>query len=74
MLSLHKGQRAKKAHVVRGFRPGDRVRLLEGNSTPAAPAPAKKPAGGKRGGHRNGKLEQVHGETHFEVSRFEASK
>ena len=44
------------------------------SSTPAAPAPAKKPAGGKRGGHRNGKLEQVHGETHFEVSRFEASK
>eukprot|EP00198_Chlamydomonas_reinhardtii_P011958 XP_001701295.1 predicted protein [Chlamydomonas reinhardtii] len=46
---------------------------IEQPSTPAAPAPAKKPAGGKRGGHRNGKLEQVHGETHFEVSRFEAS-
>ncbi|PNW71958.1 hypothetical protein CHLRE_16g688202v5 [Chlamydomonas reinhardtii] len=161
MLALHKGQRAKNARVVSGFKPGDRVRLLEGKALfdkekatysqqiytvtrqegyrfavegkrrlyrpsemqlvrgevtdrvtggakrqaeaaqeqrqvrrvaralattqqqatraieaqdpPAAPAHAKKPAVGKRG-NRRGKREQVRGETHFDVSRFEASK
>ncbi|PNW78870.1 hypothetical protein CHLRE_09g392840v5 [Chlamydomonas reinhardtii] len=29
MLSLHKGQHAKDTRVVSGFKPGDRVRLLE---------------------------------------------
>eukprot|EP00198_Chlamydomonas_reinhardtii_P002773 XP_001692109.1 predicted protein [Chlamydomonas reinhardtii] len=32
MLALHKGQRAKNARVVSGFKPGDRVRLLEGKA------------------------------------------
>ncbi|PNW79503.1 hypothetical protein CHLRE_08g358150v5 [Chlamydomonas reinhardtii] len=159
MLALHSGQRAKNARVVSGFKPGDRVRLLEGKGLfdkekatysqqiytvtrqegyrfavegkrrlyrpsemqlvrgevtdrvtggakrqaeaaqeqrqvrriaralattqqqatraieaqepPAAPAPAKKPAWRKR---NRGKREQVRGETHFEVSRFEVSK
>ena len=30
MLSLHKGRHAKSTRVVSGFKPGDRVRLLEG--------------------------------------------
>ena len=47
------------------------TRAIEAQEAPPA-APANKPAG-KRGS-RKGKREQVRGETHFEVSRFEDSK